>query len=196
MEHYFSENPKTPHKVQTFDFTVHDKILKITTDSGMFSKGKADFGSRCLINSLPNMSGRILDLGCGYGIIGLSIAILNKDAHVTMADINRRAVELAQYNAKLNNLSNVDILVSDGFSQIKELYNAIVSNPPIRAGKKVIYPMFEQSIDYLEIGGSLYIVIQKKQGAKSAVDKLSSVFGNCEIIDKCSGYWILKSLKI
>ncbi|HOB20125.1 MAG TPA: class I SAM-dependent methyltransferase [Candidatus Atribacteria bacterium] len=195
MDHYFSENPKTAHNIKIIEFFVRDKVLKLTTDSGVFSKDRPDFGTRCLIDSLPELSGKVLDLGCGYGIIGLSIALLNKEAHVTMADINRRAVELAQYNAKQNGIRNVDVLLSDGFSDIEGIFSAIVSNPPIRAGKKVIYPMFEQSLDHLEAGGALYIVIQKKQGANSALEKLRSVFGNCETINKCSGYWILRSVK-
>ncbi|HZK34470.1 MAG TPA: methyltransferase, partial [Bacillota bacterium] len=143
----------------------------------------------------PRLSGPILDLGCGYGVIGLSLALLNADADITMVDINNRAIELAIANADKNGLGNVDIFPSDGFTNVEGLYSTIISNPPIRAGKKVIYPLFEQSIDYLENGGSLYLVIQKKQGAKSAIGILNSIYGNCEVINKSGGYWILKSTK-
>ena len=112
-----------------------------------------------------------------------------------MVDINQRAVELSNQNIQQNNVQNAAVFQSDGFEKVEGLYNAIVSNPPIRAGKKVIYPLFERSIDFLEEGGALYLVIQKKQGAKSAIDKLIQIYGNCEVINKKGGYWILRSIK-
>jgi 16S rRNA (guanine1207-N2)-methyltransferase len=169
--------------------------LNLFTDAGVFSKDKVDYGSQVMIKTLPDLSGNILDLGCGYGVIGLSIAQTNPEAHVTMVDVNQRAVDLANQNIERNKIKNATAFVSDGFQQVTGLFHAIVSNPPIRAGKKVIYALFEQSMEYLHPGGSLYLVIQKKQGAKSAVDKLQSVFGNCEVINKQGGYWILKSIR-
>lgn len=169
--------------------------LEFYTDTSVFSKDKVDYGSKVMIHSLPTLSGNILDLGCGYGAIGISIAKMNTEAEVTMIDINERAVELANRNLDRNRIKNAVAHVSDGFQQINKQFSAIVSNPPIRAGKKVIYPLFEQSKDFLLLGGSLYLVIQKKQGAKSAVEKLKSVFGNCKVINKQGGYWILQSTK-
>jgi 16S rRNA (guanine1207-N2)-methyltransferase len=195
MEHYYTNNPSTPHQLKTIHFTLRDLSLKLITDRGVFSKGKVDYGSMVLIKSLPVLKGKILDLGCGYGVIGVSIAKLNPGSQVTMADVNQRAVELAKANIRGNNIKNAVALVSDGFTNINDKFHTIVSNPPIRAGKKVIYPLFEQSIEYLYPGGCLYLVIQKKQGAKSAADKLESIFGNCELINKQGGYWILKSTK-
>ena len=112
-----------------------------------------------------------------------------------MVDINERAVELAVRNIEQNQINNDAAFVSDGYQQIYDRFHTIVSNPPIRAGKKIIYPLFEQSKDFLVPGGCLYLVIQKKQGAKSAADKLRAVFGNCEVINKKGGYWILKSIR-
>jgi 16S rRNA (guanine1207-N2)-methyltransferase len=193
MEHYYTENPQTPHNIRSVLFTAGSVRLELYTDAGVFSKDKVDYGSEIMIQSLPKLSGKVLDLGCGYGAIGLSIAQSNPDAHVTMVDINQRAVDLALKNMERNQIKNAAAFVSDGFHQVNGPFETIVSNPPIRAGKNVIYPLFEQSRDYLAPGGSLYLVIQKKQGAKSAVDKLQSVFGNCEAINKQGGYWILKS---
>ena len=195
MEHYYTKNPKAPHDIKTISFSVRGVQLEFYTDSGVFSKDKVDYGSEVMIQSLPALSGKILDLGCGYGTIGVSIAKLNPGALVTMVDINQRAVELTLRNLERNRINNASAFISDGYQQVNELFHAIVSNPPIRAGKNVIYPLFEQSADYLLPGGSLYLVIQKKQGAKSAVEKLISVFGNCEAINKQGGYWILKSTK-
>lgn len=196
MEHYYTQNPQTPHNVKSISFTVKGIKLYFYTDTGVFSKDKVDYGSEILIQSLPVLTGKILDLGCGYGVIGISVAKTNPETHVTMVDINERAVELAAQNVKKNHIKNAVVHASDGFQQISHQFNAIVSNPPIRAGKKVIYPLFEQSKNFLLPGGSLYLVIQKKQGAKSAVEKLMSVYGNCEVINKKGGYWILKSANI
>ena len=195
MEHYFTHDPQSSHDIKTITYKVKDVSLELYTDTGVFSKDKVDYGSDVMIKSLPGLSGSILDLGCGYGVIGLSIAKANPAAHVTMVDINQRAVDLTAMNIERNGIKNAEAFVSDGFQNVNGLYNAIISNPPIRAGKSVIYPLFEESIKYLNPNGSLYLVIQKKQGAKSAVEKLISVFGNCEVINKQGGYWILKSTK-
>lgn len=195
MEHYYTQNPQTPHDVKNIVFSTGNISLNLLTDAGVFSKDHVDYGSQVMIKTLPDLAGNILDLGCGYGVIGLSIAQNNPEAHVTMIDINQRAVDLANQNIERNKIKNATAYVSDGFQQVTGLFHTIVSNPPIRAGKQVIYALFEQSMNYLHPGGSLYLVIQKKQGAKSAVDKLQSVFGNCEVINKQGGYWILKSIR-
>ena len=184
MEHYFSENPKSEHRILNIKYNLEDLELNFTTDTGVFSKNKVDYGTDILIRTFPSLHGKVLDLGCGYGPIGISLAKLNPDAQITMVDINQRAVELSNQNIQQNNVQNAAVFQSDGFEKVEGLYNAIVSNPPIRAGKKVIYPLFERSIDFLEEGGALYLVIQKKQGAKSAMDKLIQIYGNCEVINK------------
>ncbi|HOQ01343.1 MAG TPA: class I SAM-dependent methyltransferase [Acetivibrio clariflavus] len=195
MEHYYSQKPSVAHNENKIHFKVKDFQLEFITDAGVFSKKRVDFGSNLLINSVPQTSGKILDLGCGYGVIGISLSLLNPSSEVTMVDINERAVELANRNIELNNTKNAQAIQSDGFEKVSGNFDVIVSNPPIRAGKKVIYPLFEQSIDYLNANGSIYLVIQKKQGAKSALEKLESIYGNCEVIIKDAGYWILKSTK-
>ena len=195
MEHYYSQKPSVAHNENKIHFKVKDFQLEFITDAGVFSKKRVDFGSNLLINSVPQTSGKILDLGCGYGVIGISLSLLNPSSEVTMVDINERAVELANRNIELNNIKNAQAIQSDGFEKVSGNFDVIVSNPPIRAGKKVIYPLFGQSIDYLNANGSIYLVIQKKQGAKSALEKLESIYGNCEVIIKDAGYWILKSTK-
>jgi len=195
MEHYYSQNPQAAHDISRIFYTVKDIRLELITDAGVFSKKKVDFGSDLLIRSLPPMDGRILDLGCGYGVMGISIASMNPKAHVTMVDINERAVSLTRQNIERNRLQNAEAFQSNGFDGVEGPFDAIVTNPPIRAGKKVIYPLFEESIHYLKNGGAIYLVIQKKQGAKSAMEKLNDVYGNCEAIEKDGGYWILRSIK-
>ena len=195
MKHYFDPAPPLPHEISSFRYEVKGIQLSFTTDAGVFSRHRVDFGSDLLIRALPSLAGSILDLGCGYGPIGISLAALNPGIEVTMADINRRAVALARENIRANRIKNAQALESDGFAKITGSFSTIVSNPPIRTGKKVIYPLFEQSIDFLETGGSLWLVIQKKQGAPSAVAKLEAIFTNCSVEEKAGGYWLLRSEK-
>jgi 16S rRNA (guanine1207-N2)-methyltransferase len=159
-----------------------------------------DFGSRLLIESFnlnQEIEGNILDAGCGYGPIGLSIASAYPGRIVEMIDINSRAVELAKENAATNGIKNVKIYESDRFKNVTtDAFAAILTNPPIRAGKKVVQEIFEKSFHHLNSGGELWVVIQKKQGAPSAMDKLERLFGNVEVILKKKGYYILVSKKV
>lgn len=195
MQHYYTKNPEIPHDIGKIDFNIRDIKLQFMTDAGVFSKRGVDYGSQVMIKTIPEMNGKVLDLGCGYGAIGITIAKLNPLCKVTMIDINERAVELTEKNISLNKVENGECFQSDAFENVKDMFDVILCNPPIRTGKKVIYPMFENCFKYLNSGGSLYIVIQKKQGANSAMDKLIEVYGNCEAINKDGGYWILKSNK-
>ena len=195
MEHYYSESPGAGHKMIEIEYALGDLELTFESDLGVFSKNRIDYGSHILVKSLPPLKGKLLDLGCGYGPIGIALACINPSLDVLMVDINRRAVDLAEKNISKNLINNARAIISRGFENIQESFNTIVSNPPIRAGKKVIYPLFEESFDYLNQGGSIYMVIQKKQGAKSASEKLQEIYGNCETINKKGGYWILKSTK-
>lgn len=136
MNHYYTQNPDTPHDISTIDYNVKDLVIKLNTDAGVFSKRKVDFGSDLLIRSIPPINGNILDIGCGYGVIGISLALLNPSSYVTMIDINERAVGLASQNIRLNGIANANALTSDGFSNVSGKFDAIVSNPPIRTGKK------------------------------------------------------------
>jgi 16S rRNA (guanine1207-N2)-methyltransferase len=145
----------------------------------------------------PNsLDGGILDVGCGYGPIGIIISSLyNKP--VTMVDINERAIGLASENIKLNNVQNVNVFKSNIYSAIDTTnkFASIVTNPPIRAGKDVIYQIYDGAYDRLLPGGELWVVIQKKQGAPSTKTHLEELFGNCEVVGKESGYFILKSVR-
>ncbi|MGM8365553.1 class I SAM-dependent methyltransferase [Virgibacillus sp. W0181] len=197
-EHYFSKNPQAGSAPKTWEYKLKGTWYTFTSDIGVFSKDDVDFGSQLLIEQFqpPAVAGNVLDIGCGYGPIGIAIADHNRERRIIMADINERALELAKRNAKVNNLVNVSFVNSDGFSDIPSGdFAAIVTNPPIRAGKKVIYKMFEESIDFLRRQGELWIVIQKKQGAPSAKDKLQNVFGNVEVVARDKGYYILRAIK-
>lgn len=195
--HYYSKKPEVNHNRQTHADSLRGNPMKFVTDAGVFSKTGVDYGSRVLVETMELQEGdRVLDVGCGYGPIGLTAARLVGSGHVTMIDINERAVELAKENAKLNGISNVTILQSDLFEAVKtERFQVILTNPPIRAGKAVVHRIFEEGYQLLQEGGSMWVVIQKKQGAPSAMDKLEAIFGEVEVVLKDKGYWILRAHK-
>lgn len=171
--------------------------LKLSTDAGVFSKSGVDYGSQVLIAAMEFAeSATVLDVGCGYGPIGITAAKLAPNGHVTMIDINERAVELSKQNAKQNGVSNVTVLQSDLYEAVKDQrFDCIISNPPIRAGKVIVHRVFEEGYDLLNAGGSMWIVIQKKQGAPSALAKLEQLFAEVEEVTKDKGYRIFKATK-
>lgn len=197
-EHYYSTNPGVESNRQEFSYTLRGNTFTFISDSGVFSKKEVDFGSRLLIEAFqpPAVEGDILDMGCGYGPIGISIAASEKDRKVCLVDINERAIELAKENAHSNKISNLEIYQSDLFSKVKGTYAAILTNPPIRAGKKVVHTIFEDAFDYLKDSGELWVVIQKKQGAPSALEKLKSLFKEVDVVEKKKGYYIIKGKKV
>ena len=198
MSHYFDENPTLESNVKEIKFSLYGQNYAYYTDNGVFSKSQIDQGSYILLKViLPlQLSGRILDLGCGYGPIGLTIAQNSKEARVNLADINSRALALASKSGERLNLNNrVTFLHSDIFEKIEGPYDSIVVNPPIRAGKVVTYRMYSESKQYLIDGGSLYVVIRRKQGAESALKYIETVFENVSVLHKEKGYWIIKATK-
>lgn len=199
MGHYYSKRPNAEHDRNEWTATLRDMKFKFVTDAGVFSKGGIDYGSRALIECMDIPEDAIvLDVGCGYGAIGLTAARLAKCGHVMLVDVNERAVDLAKENALLNGISNVSIQESDGLATVRDAkYSVILTNPPIRAGKEVVHWIFEQACEHLVEGGSFWIVIQKKQGAPSAKAKLEQLFGedNVELRGKDKGYRIYRAKK-
>lgn len=198
-DHYYSKKPQSKSSPKTWKSQIKEKVYTFTSDVGVFSKNEVDFGTRLLIEQfeLPNVRGNLLDLGCGYGPIGIVLADQYKDRTIVMADINERALSLAEKNAQVNRLTNTIFTQSDGFSNLNNFtFAAILMNPPIRAGKKIVHQMFEDSKRALKGGGELWVVIQKKQGAPSAQKKMKETFGNLTVVARKKGYYILKSLKV
>ncbi|WP_422121840.1 class I SAM-dependent methyltransferase [Planococcus sp. X10-3] len=198
-QHYYSKNPQTSSKPQEWAYTLRGEKFQFQTDSGVFSKNEVDFGSRLLIEAFEDSSveGPVLDVGCGYGPIGIAIAKSFPQKRVHMVDVNSRAIELAQKNALKNGADNVEIYESDGLSSVKEEgFSAILTNPPIRAGKDTVFRFYEEACEKIAPGGSLWVVIQKKQGAPSTEEKLTALFGNCSVVDKKKGYFIFEARKI
>lgn len=196
-DHYFSNDPSSKSDRKRWEFTLRGSQFVFLSDRGVFSKNEVDFGSRLLIEAfqMPDIDGDILDVGCGYGPIGLSLAKEFRGRRVHMVDVNERALELAKENAANNNVENIRIFQSNVYEKVDGQYAAILSNPPIRAGKHIVHEILGKAFDHLVPGGELWIVIQKKQGAPSALKKLEETFAEVEIVEKKKGYYIIKSKK-
>lgn len=196
-EHYYTVKPQAAHRPGEVTETLRGRKYVFFTDAGVFSKGRVDLGTRLLIEHLPlPAAGLALDLGCGYGPIGLVIAAESPAAHVIMVDVNERAAELARRNLERNGVRNAEVLAGDGFAAVgSRRFKLIVSNPPIRAGKRVVYPWVDEARERLEPGGRLLMVARTSQGAKTLAKKMADVFGNVTEVAKGSGYRVLASVR-
>ncbi|HFH9838014.1 TPA: class I SAM-dependent methyltransferase [Streptococcus suis] len=193
---YYEKNPSIAHDIHELHVRLLDTPMSFLTDAGVFSKKMVDYGSQVLLNALEleNSEGKsLLDVGCGYGPLGLTLAKVH-GLDVTMVDINSRALELAEKNASKNGVT-ASIFQSDIYEAVEGQFDYVISNPPIRAGKAVVHQVIAGAKEHLNAGGRLTIVIQKKQGAPSAKKRMEEVFGNCQIIKKDKGYYILESVK-
>ncbi|MBF0777514.1 class I SAM-dependent methyltransferase [Streptococcus cuniculi] len=191
---YYEKNPSVAHDFHELRVTLLDQEMFFLTDAGVFSKKMVDYGSQVLLNTLELEKGKtLLDVGCGYGPLGLT---LGKVFGIlpTMVDINSRAIELAIQNAGKNKVQ-ASVFQSNIYEEVVGTFDYVISNPPIRAGKAVVHEIIEGAYDHLVASGRLTIVIQKKQGAPSAKAKMEEVFGNCIILKKDKGYYILESVK-
>jgi 16S rRNA (guanine1207-N2)-methyltransferase len=191
---YYEDNTDLAHDLHDLRVNLLGNNLIFTTDAGVFSKSAIDFGSQLLLNQLNFKAGEtVLDVGAGYGPMGISITKAF-DTPVTMVDVNDRALGLAATNAAKNGVT-AQIFNSDGYENVDGHFDHIVSNPPIRAGKQVVHRILSEAIDYLNPGGDLTIVIQKKQGGPSAEKRMQEVFGNVETLKRDKGYYIYRSVK-
>ena len=202
MTQYFDPNPLTPSDRKMISYRMNGINFEFYTDTSVFSRNEVDFGTNLLIDTLvkdikdrgPKME-RFVDLGCGVGIVGIVIKSCFMAFDVTGVDINSRAVALARENSMLNGV-NCRFMSSDVmFGLREELFDIIATNPPVRAGKKTVFSFYEQAFDRLNPGGYLYVVLQRKQGAPSTMEKLSDLFGNCETLAIDGGYRVMRSKK-
>lgn len=194
MSHYYTNDNNLGHVNKTFAYTYKGNRVEFKSDLGVFSKNNVDFGTHVLIQSLPDLNDikTLLDLGCGVGVIGILLKKAYPNINVTMSDVNLRALDLVKLNIKKNN-TEANVIESSLYDSISCAFDCIISNPPIRAGKKIVYGIIDGAIDHLNIGGKIYVVIQKKQGAESMMNHMEEVFGNVTIINKEKGYYVLLS---
>ncbi|MDD8049502.1 MAG: class I SAM-dependent methyltransferase [Thomasclavelia sp.] len=195
MKHYYTNNDDLESNEQTFTYNYDKYNLLFTTDNGVFSKQMIDYGSRVILDNVTLDGAKsLLDVGCGYGTFGVCFKKRYKQLEVDMVDVNDRAMKLASHNAKMNNVE-VNIFKSNAYENVEKSYDVIITNPPIRAGKQVVTNILVNSYEHLNKDGKIYVVIQKKQGAPSAKKKLTEVFGNCEVVKRDKGYYLLVSKK-
>lgn len=195
MSQYF-DNVDLKSNIEKYKTRIFDKEFCFNTDNGVFSKSKLDFGTRCLLENLPleEIKGEILEVGCGYGVIPIILTrIVDKIESFDAVDVNKRALQLAEMNKKENFAPKVNFFLSDCYKNINKKYDVIISNPPIRAGKNIVYEIVMNARNYLKEDGKLFIVINKDQGAKSLYKDLEKVY-KCELINKKKGFWIIKCI--
>lgn len=194
MTHYYTDNKNLISERREFDFYFDNEYFRFITDNGVFSKKNVDYGSYILLKSIykSDLGKNILDLGCGYGPIGIILKHFNPDIQVEMVDVNSRAIDLAILNGQINK-TDIKVSLCDDIICLNHKFDTIVLNPPIRAGKKVIYDLYEKSMMMLNEGGHLYIVIRKAQGANTSLEKLETLFNEVEIIKKDKGYLVINS---
>lgn len=194
MAHYFENDKSLKSEMKEHQIKMFDKTYTFTTDYGVFSKQGLDFGTRTLLETIPieKIEGNVLDLGCGYGPIGISIKKeLGKKVNIDMIDINHRSLHLAKINAEKNNV-DVHIFESNGYEKINKKYHYIITNPPIRVGKKILYELLFGAKEHLIPDGELWLVVSKDQGAKSLVRDLEKEY-EVEVMRKHKGFYIIKA---
>jgi len=196
-EHYYVKQPKSKTQLGLIRTRLHGRFFEFLTSSSVFSKKRIDLGTRLLIESmvLPK-KGWLLDLGCGYGPVGIVAAVSNPDLQVVMVDVNERAVWLATENAKRNHVDNVDIRQGFLYEPVENMsFSSIVCNPPISAGMQVVLAIIEDAPKHLKKDGLFQIVVRSKIGGRRLLEELEKTFGNVEVLAKKAGYRVLLSKK-
>lgn len=195
MSHYFINDPNLEKRERTIKFKINSLELQLISDSGVFSNKSIDTGTQIFIEYLSSLKlqGKILDLGCGYGPIGISLKLIFKDdIQVDFIDINPKCIELTSRNLKYYDLDG-KCSTSDGYLNDGEKYDYILFNPPISIGKERIYKIYSDTKNKLVNGGRFYLVIRKDKGALSHLKYLSSLFES-SVIYKEKGYFIIECI--
>ena len=193
MNHYFT-NGNIDSNLKLHKITVSDRSFNFYTDNGVFSKKKLDYGTRLLIESVlsEELSGTALDVGCGYGVIGIVLSSFFKDLSFDFIDVNRRALHLTEMNMKENKVKG-KAFYSSTYDNVSKKYDFIITNPPIRAGKDIVYKILFDAEKHLKKGGYLYFVINKNQGAKTTIRDLNKV-ASINVLKKDKGFYVIKCI--
>lgn len=196
MSHYFENDNNLKEDKKIINVDMFGKGFRFSTNSGVFSKDKVDYGTKLLLNNIVihKKSGKLLDLGCGYGVLGVILGENYKNLDIDMVDVNERAVALANYNLQLNGVNGVNCYVSNIYEGVNSKYDYIVTNPPIRAGKDVLLQFLVGSYDYLVSDGQLWFVMRKDHGAKTMILRLQELF-DVQIVCRDKGFYIVKCVK-
>lgn len=197
MSHYFEYDPNLKEKIREVSYKINDTNFKLYSDINTFSNKRLDKGTNILINTLIKypLNGSFLDLGCGYGPVGITLKLLYKDLMVTMSDVNKRCIELTNMNLKKYDLFDTKTIISDSYSNIENCYDYVAFNPPISCGKEKIFQMYSETYKHLNHNGQFFIVIRKDKGAMSHLKYLSSLFSKISIICKEKGYFVFLAIK-
>ena len=195
MSQYFDNDNNVKHNKKIIEFYFNDKKYNVYSDNGVFSKDRFDYGTRLLLDSIDisKLSGNVLDLGCGIGVVGIILGTINKNINIDMIDINERALSLVRDNLILNKVK-ANVFSSDVYSNVNKKYDYIITNPPIRAGKEVVRKFLLGGYDYLNDNGILYFVMRKDHGVKSMIKELENKY-NVTIINKDKGFYIVSLTK-
>lgn len=193
MGQYF-DNDNLKSNIVKYKTKILNQEFYFNTDNGVFSKNKLDFGTRVLLENIPlkDIKGDILDVGCGYGVIGIIISKITK-CHVDGVDVNKRALHLADMNKKENGVPDVTFIESNCYENVNQKYDCIITNPPIRAGKKIVYEILMNARKFLKNNGTMYLVIHKDQGAKSTIKNLEKYY-DVAVINKIKGFFVIKCI--
>ncbi|HIU40339.1 MAG TPA: class I SAM-dependent methyltransferase [Candidatus Aphodocola excrementigallinarum] len=196
MAHYFTNDENLKSEIRKVSVVIHSIGYYFYTDNGVFSKNKLDAGTELLLNTFKYtypQEKTFLDIGCGCGAIGIYASLLGFT--VDMSDVNKRAIHLSKMSIKEQNL-NANVFLSDAYENIDKKYDYIVSNPPIRVGKKKLYEIIMYAKDHLKENGELWIVVRKKQGADSLVKDMKEVYKLVEVVLKKKGYYIIMAKEV
>ena len=191
-EFYYSAEPTSAHAEREIEIEALGVRSRCLTDAGVFSRDGLDTGTRAMLEALPELHGRVLDLGCGWGPVGVTLAKRYPECEIAMTDVNHRAVELSRRNLARNG-AKAEVVQGDGFENVTGMFDFILTNPPIRAGKAVIYRLFAEAKEHLTDDGALILVIRKQQGAASAQKYLQTLFPTVTLLDRTAGFWTMQA---
>ena len=196
-EHYFAANPKSIAKFGVIQTSLRGKSFEFLTSSSVFSKKRVDTGTRILIEAmiLPK-TGSLLDVGCGYGAVGIAAATFNPALRVIMSDINIRAIRLTRDNIQRNKLSNAEVRHGYLYEPVEDLtFNCVLSNPPVSAGMELVKAAIAEAPKIMAEKATLQMVVRSKIGGKILPDIFTDTFGNCKVLARESGYRVLLGQK-
>ena len=194
---YFEKRPASARRSARITVTIRGRPFLFQTDSGVFSREGLDRGTELLLEAIEvGPCESILDLGCGYGVIGIVAAHLSEGGHVILTDVNERAAALARANIAANRIRNAEVRIGDVYGPVDDLlFDHIICNPPIRAGRVIVDRIIAEAPSHLLDGGSLWLVARTRQGADTLRLRMRNAFDGGDVVKRGSGYKVLRSVK-